>query len=528
MDKAKAILEDIKSGWEKMERKKRIRLVSIVSVVFFLILAITYFTQKTDYQALFNNLDDSDAGMIVEDLESKGMNYKLEDDGSTILIDKQELDNYRIELAVDGLLPSDSTGFEIFDDSNMMATDDDRAIMYQRALSGELEKSVSSLESIESADIILNIPEDSVFQNPDYRRDASASVVLSMQTNRPPNQQTVQGIASLVSASMDNLPVENVKIVDTKGNLLSSSLGTDASDATVVGEHQQITKSVEMDLENKVINLLGAIYGPEKVHVSVNTRLNFDAIEREEIEFNAPESSEDDKGLIRSQQEQATGNSGISRVEGSVLDEDNVTEFPDDEEEGESSSYDHTTNYELDSSTSHVIQAPGTIENVSASVVVNAKEEGRNLELLVRNALGISPEMDDGNIEIEYAGDFEEGPEQTLPDFNFIAATVSWFSSNWWIVLLAFLVLIGLITGIRLVLNRRRRQAEGEIEEAEEESLVIPEEEVEEEEVITEEMKAEQREIEMSKENEEAVRDEAKENPELVAELLKIWLNEEE
>lgn len=524
MDKAKKIIEDIKSGWEKLERKKRIGLISVVSIVFIIILTFTYITQKTDYQVLFNDLDDADAGMIVEDLESKGMNYKLDNDGKTILIDEKELDNYRIELAVDGLLPSKSTGFEIFDSANMMATDDDRAIMYQRALSGELERSISSLENVNSANIILNIPEDSVFQNPEYQKDASASVVLDMQTNESPNQQHIQGIASLVSASIDNLPIENVKIVDTNGNLLSNSLGNGANDTSVANEHQKIKKSVEADLENKVLNLLGAIYGHDKVYVSVNTQLNFDAIEREEVEFDVPESSEDDKGLIRSQQEQASGE-GISRVDGSTLDDDNVTDFSDDEEEGNNSTYDHTTNYELDSSTSHIVKAPGTIDNISASVVVNGKQEGKNLELLVRNALGILPDMDNGNIEIEYVDDATEDEAETLPDLNFISDILDWLATNWWILLIVFFVLILIIIVVRLIINRRR--AVNEIEEEEEPPVIIEEEERKED-VITEEMKAKARENEISKEKEDTVRKEAKENPELVAELLKIWLNEKE
>lgn len=490
-----------------------------------MILTFTYLTQKTDYQVLFNDLDDKDAGVIVEDLESKGMNYQLKNGGSTILIDNKELDNYRIELAVDGLLPSKSTGFEIFDGANMMATDDDRAIMYQRAITGELERSISSLETVNSADIILNIPEDSVFQNPEYRKDASASLVLDLSTNKALSKESIQGMASLVSAAIDNLPIENVKIVDTKGNLLSNSLNKDANDASIVGEHQQIKRSIEIDLENKVVNLLGAIYGQDKVFASVNTQLNFDAIEREEIEFDLPEGSGEERGLIRSQQEEATGGSGISKVEGSVLEDNNVTEFPEDEE-GDSSSYNHTTNYELDSSTSHVIKAPGSVESVTASVVVNNADDGRNLELLVRNALGINPELDNGNIEIEYVGEAsEEDDRLAVSELDFLTVTMNWMTSNWWILLIGLAVIIIIIVVVRLLLNRRRDSEEEEYEEVE--SPIVVEEKIEEN-VLTEEMKAKQRENQISKEKEDTVRKEAKDNPELVAELLKIWLNEEE
>src|SRR5699024_10265938 len=140
-----------------------------ISLVLFL---LVFITQRTEYKVLFSELEEADSGAIVEDLESKGMSYKLEDNGTTILIDKRMVDNYRIELAVNGPMPSTSTGFEIFDSSSMMATDEDRAIMYQRAISGELERSISSLDSVESGKVLLNIPESSVFQNPDYQKEA--------------------------------------------------------------------------------------------------------------------------------------------------------------------------------------------------------------------------------------------------------------------------------------------------------------------------------------------------------------------
>lgn len=529
MDKLKTMIQDIKAGWEEMERRKRIRLVGIVSTALIFILLFTYFTQRTNYQVLFNDLEDADAGTIVDDLESKGMKYKLENDGSTILIAEDEIDNYRIKLAVEGLLPTTSTGFEIFDGSNMMATDDDRAIMYQRAISGELERAVSSLDTINSAQILLNIPEDSVFQNPEYRKDASASVVLDIKTNQPLSMQTIQGIASLVSGAIDNLPIENVRIVDTNGNLLSNSLSGGANDATVVGEHQRIKRSIETDLENKVLNLLGAIYGHDKVFVTVNTQLNFDAIEQENIEYNVPETSETDRGLIRSQQEQATGNSGISRVEGSTLDGNNVTEFIEEGEDGDNSSYDHTTNYELDSSTSHIIRAPGTVENITASVVVNGRQGGTNPELLVRNALGITADLENGNIEIEFVEPAPADDDTTiLSDLSFLPKLVSWATANWWIILLGLFGVIGLIVGIRLFLNRRRNEELIEEEIEEPVDIVSIETEEPSEEEISEEMKEKQIKRELSNEKEDAVREEAKENPELVAELIKIWLKEEE
>ena len=96
-------------------------------------------------------------------MEEQQIAYKLADNGTTILIDKDQVDEYRINLAVDNKLPNTSTGFELFDDANMMTTDEDRKIMYQRAVTGELQRAIESIDAVKSAKVLLVMPEESVF-----------------------------------------------------------------------------------------------------------------------------------------------------------------------------------------------------------------------------------------------------------------------------------------------------------------------------------------------------------------------------
>ncbi|MDZ7835758.1 MAG: flagellar basal-body MS-ring/collar protein FliF [Alkalibacterium sp.] len=222
MNKVKEMGLSIQNGWLQLDKKKRGRLVTFVSIALILTLVMGYFLNRSTYTVLFSNLDEADAGAIVEDLEAQSLEYRLEDNGTTILIDDKEVDNYRIDLAVNGLMPEKSTGFEIFDETSMMTTDEDRQIMYQRALTGELERSISSLQQVEAAKVMLSLPDDSIFQNPEYRTEASASIVIDPKGAL--SQQNIQGIASLVTGAVERLPLENVQIVDTSGNLLSGFL----------------------------------------------------------------------------------------------------------------------------------------------------------------------------------------------------------------------------------------------------------------------------------------------------------------
>lgn len=132
MERFAAVLDGAKSGWNKIDKKKKVLMITFLVGILAFVSIYTYFTQRTEYVTLFNDLELSDAGNITSDLETKKMKYKLENGGSDILIDKKQVDEYRLELAMNGMMPEKSTGFEIFDDTGLMATEEDREIMYQK------------------------------------------------------------------------------------------------------------------------------------------------------------------------------------------------------------------------------------------------------------------------------------------------------------------------------------------------------------------------------------------------------------
>lgn len=528
MDKFKQIADDIQAGWQNLSKNKKILLISLIVAVSTSLLALVYFTQRTEYKVLFSELEEADAGAIVEDLEAKGMTYKLEKNGTTILIDESYVDEYRIDIAVDGPMPSTSTGFEIFDSSSLMATDDDRAIMYQRAISGELERAIGSIENVNKAKVLLNLPESSVFQNPKFQKESSASVVLEMHTSQRPDTATVQGIVALVSGAIDNLPAEKVEVVDTNGNLLSSTFGHETNMSTdLVTSQQRIKKMIETDLEEQVLSLLGPVYGRDKVHISVNTDLNFDAIEREITEY-------DNGPFVRSQTESLTGSRELAEtVQGGPIEPNTVPVF-DAEEDLENTHYEHATNYELDTTTSRIVEAPGAIQRMTASVVIMDQQSNKAaIEGLVENALGMNTLRENessavDSVQVEFLVPGTDNNDSLVIGNSDIVETVKiWVTSNLWIIGAGVLLLIILILIIRGIRRRRYENEEEEEFEIEDESLMEIEE-IEEEPVIDAELEAKMRKNEEASEKEDLVRQQSKDNPELAAELIKIWLQDEE
>lgn len=524
MNGIKKIWTGIKDGWTNLGKSKRIGLGVVLVLVITIVTALTFYTQKVEYATLFSNLEEADAGTIVNDIKAKGIDYKLEDNGTTILIDQAQVDTYRIELAVNDMLPKSNTGFEIFDETSMMATDEDRKIMYQRAVTGELERSISALDSIEQAKVLLSLPEDSVFTNEENQSKASASVVLTPISGSQIPVSAVQGIASLISGAVDNLPKENIKIVDTAGNLLSTALEDEGNlNATdLVSKYQAITRSYEQELEQKLIQTLGPIYGIEKLTVAVTAEMNFDSSESEIINYG--------DSSVRSETVSAGG--GTIDVEEGEGFENSINQI-ESGEEGGNSTYNRTTNYELNSETTNTVKAPGEVERLSTSVIFDGNlspADKEALEAIVATTVGSVEERDVISIQgIDFATTTDvietTAPEQLKSSINDVMM-------RYWPYLVGGLAIVVILI-LLLTLLRRRSTDDDELDffdEEEPEPIVAPQRPVK---PLDEERKAKEKadlKRELNKnmsEKESTVRDYAKESPEGAADLIKIWMKDE-
>lgn len=538
MDKLKEIGNNLKNGWKNLAASKKRILIIVVSTAVILLAVLAFIAQRNHFTVLFSDLDEADAGAIVENLETEGIEYELEDGGKTILIDEAQVDQYRIQLASNGLMPVNSTGFEIFDETSMMATDEDREIMYQRAVTGELERSISSLQQVETAKVMLSIPEDSIFQNPDYKSEASASIVLETRGSGQLTTQNIQGIASLVSGAVDNLPMENIQIVDSNGNLLSGFLqeGESAIGATDVSTQQlSVQQTYEQDLEKRINALLAPVYGANNIRVVVNASMNFDAIEGETVEYTAPMTDEEEEdpereGLIRSQTENYNGASDM--IEGLI--EEGELPVAEDGDEELSTSLDRTINYELDQTTERYVRAPGVLEGVNASLIINQNAETVPAEdqivPIVRRAIG----LDDPATEIVGDVTFEPMPfadgEDIEPIGEDLMADFLLFFRRYWPFMIGGIVLLITAIVILIIVRRGKNDDYDEFETAFENQNPTPLQREElapiEPDPIDLNIERKKQKNKVVSDKEDTVREEAKQNPELAAELMKIWLKE--
>ncbi|MBC8588325.1 flagellar basal-body MS-ring/collar protein FliF [Paratissierella segnis] len=513
MEKITEIIDGAKNGWNKIDTKKKIALVSVFVIVILIASIFTYVSKKTNYVVLFRNLELEDAGNIISDLESKKMSYKLENDGRDILIDEKQVDKYRLQLAMDGMMPENSTGFEIFDDVGLMATDEDRKIMYQRAIAGELQRSIMSLDVVNSAKVHLMIPEKTIFES--EAKESSASVIIDIKPSQKVTNEMIKGIAALISGAVDNLPEANVQIIDSKGNLLSGILkeeNDDVSSLDVLDKYQKIQEGFERKLESNVYNLLGSALGQEKIKVSVYADLDFDAEETTTITYENP--------VIRSEEIKATGPNVNTFVGGGNIDDNisNVTAG----ENGDNSTYERSVNNELSQETKTTIKAPGKVNRMTTSVVYDGnltEAEIEKIQNLVATATGY--DFDRGDLisveSISFDKSYQDEVAKELEDIRSKEEKKALYGNYiaWGLRIAGIVVL--LVLG-RAILVKKKPKEEVSVEEdnMEDTNINIDQifdgtEEVMEIEDDTKKLTAEKY---------------AKENPELAADLIKAWLKE--
>ncbi|MBW1728343.1 MAG: flagellar M-ring protein FliF, partial [Deltaproteobacteria bacterium] len=192
-----------------------------ISMVFVIILVVTgfalmfFWTNQENYQVLFSNLSQRDASAIAAKLKERNTPYKVEANGTMIMVPEEKVYDLRLSLAGDGLPNGGNVGFEIFDHTDFKTTRFVQELNYRRALQGELARTINRFKEVNDSRVFIAIPEESLFI--EDRDPASASIQLDLHSNLPPAKLTA--IVHLVASAIEGLEPEHVTVVDTKGRL---------------------------------------------------------------------------------------------------------------------------------------------------------------------------------------------------------------------------------------------------------------------------------------------------------------------
>lgn len=400
---------------EQLRANPRLPLIVGVAIAVTLLVAMTLWTMGPTYGVLFSNLSDRDGGEIIAELEQMQVPYQFAAGGRTIMVPTDMIDRTRLQLAGEGLPNGGGVGFELMDNQSFGISQFAEHVNYKRALEGELARSIESMDAVAKARVHLAIPESSVFVR--EREKPSASIVLDLYRGRALGDGQVTAIVNLVASSVTNLPTEGVTVVDGSGKLLSNNAAT-AGEATD-GSQLEYVDRIEHSYRDRIESILAPIVGRDNIRARVVADVDFSSNEQTQ-ELYTP-NGDPAQAAIRSEQRSSTRSNGGPAMGGvpgalsnqpspeiaSPINENNTTTTArkDDGAKGATVS-NATINYEVNRTIRHTREQSGQLQRLSAAVVVNypmqanaegemqsmplAEEQMAQIKSLVREAMGFS------------------------------------------------------------------------------------------------------------------------------------------
>ncbi len=265
------ITQNFVEFYRSLDSRRRVSLFAIASAIVMVMTVLIIWASKTQYKLLYTDLTKEDAATISQLLEQGKIAYQMGDDGKSIYVPEDMVDIWRLEIAKKGVDFSSTVGYEVFDNQAFGTTSFVQKINRQRALEGELMKTIKHIRGIKRARVHLSLPESSPFVS--EKKPPGASVVLSIERGLSLTKAEIKGIQSLVSASIDGMRNKNVVIIDDKGEKLTENIGDDMAQHTA--SRLAIESKMNRQYENQVESILKRVVGEGRVIAKVNVKMDF-------------------------------------------------------------------------------------------------------------------------------------------------------------------------------------------------------------------------------------------------------------
>lgn len=420
--------------------RQMVALVALAAAVA-LGVAVVLWSQEPNYGLLFGNLSEKDSSQVLDGLAKANIPYKIEPSTGAILVPAKQVHEARLKLASQGLPKGASVGFELMDDKPAFGvTQLQETARYQRAIEGELARSIATLSTVQSARVHLAIPKQSVFiRDQDQPR---ASVLVNLYAGRNLDEGQVAAIVHLVSSSVPSLAANRVTVIDQKGRLLTTN--ESSRDLTQTSNQLDYKRRLESDFATRVEEILTPVVGPSAVRAQVVADVDFTITEQTSEKF-SPE-----RTPVRSEQiaeDSSTGGASAGGVPGALSNQPpGPATAPETARPGagkaataetagpSNSSKRATRNYEIDKTISHTKQATGTIRRLTVAVVVDdvvstdkkgkvtrkarKPEDIERFTTLVKEAVGFDEKRGD-RVNVVNAAFSVPPPAQALPEIPF-------------------------------------------------------------------------------------------------------------
>ena len=306
--------DSAREKWRDTSRVRQLTFAAGLLCILLLLVGGTYWITRDDYQVLFSELSGQDAGAMVSELDRMKVPYRLADNGTTILVERDLVYKTRLKVMAKGLDLHGTVGFEIFNNTDFGTTEFAQKVNYQRAMQGELARTIMGFEEIKHARVHLVLPDSGLFKRQNAKPKASVSLVMKGDSRLQPEQ--VVGIQRLVAASVPEILPSAVTVMDQHGTAVSQQISVDDTEQGTTGRLDN-KKRTEDYLVRKIVAVLDRAIGPGKAIVSVDAQLNYDQtrITREDI-VPLPNTSGQSVGAVVRRRDSAQGGDTFGELNG--------------------------------------------------------------------------------------------------------------------------------------------------------------------------------------------------------------------
>lgn len=402
----KNFLRSLGALWKELGLNQRVSLVMAALAVLAGLVALTVWSRRPDMQLLYGRLSEKDAAAIISQLETQNIPHKVSNGGSTVYVPSDQVYRLRMELASKGVPSGDGVGFEIFDKGQFGLSDFVQRTNYIRALQGELARTISQLEGVRSARVMIVQPENRLLLT-DQNIKPTASVFVELASNRL-NVDAVNSIRNLVANAVQGLQPDQVAVVDNRGHVLSEELRQDPTLGTASSQ-MRYRQQVEEYFAKKIESMLTPVVGNNNAIVRVSAEIETEATtlmqEKYDPEGQVVRNQTITEDISNSKEDKAGGAVGITANTPNT--DKNAQTTASTEQAKPTSVTDsnrktRNTSYEIGRVVTNVTRQPGSIKNLSASVFIAERgvaadgkpmkrttEELQALRQIVINALGL-------------------------------------------------------------------------------------------------------------------------------------------
>ena len=398
MQAIKELFKQLAGIWKELGLNQKITVSVTTLAVIAGVITVLVWSGRTEYSLLYGNLDPVEAGKVTQALEENNVEYKISGGGSTVLVPRSEVHQMRMKLAIQGIPKGEGIGYELLDKNTLGMSDFMQHANYNRAVQGELARTISKFSGIESARVMIVSPENRLLIDPG--RHATASVFLTMRGMVRPKVETVSAIQMLVANSVEGLSVDHVSVVDNSGNVLSTH-DEEGSLVAVTSSRLRARKELEDYLGEKVESMLEKIVGSGNVVARVSAQIATDSetITSETYDNENPVEKLTTNSIEETKEPNTTPGGPAGVTPNIATGGANTQPGTDAANEVSFSKTDTTTEYALSKTMTNKVILPGKIEDLTAAVFVNRDPDADdNIDITVlQNAavLALGPYVQD-------------------------------------------------------------------------------------------------------------------------------------